>query len=102
MVSGTCRSYAGKRYKCAETNVWKKDVHGLTLLLLLDPFLINNLSKVDAKIHQKNAHQQTLNLMPKGVPKWSQNRCPKSSKNNSKTSNEKDQENHQKSCFSQE
>ena len=37
----------------------------------------------------------------KGVPKWNQNRHQNSSKINAKTGNEKDQENHQKSCFSE-
>ena len=36
-----------------------------------------------------------------GVPKWSQIRCQNSSTINAKTVNEKDQENHQNSCFSE-
>ena len=45
---------------------------------------------------------QNIKVDTKGVPKWSQNRCQNSSKINAKTSNEKDQENHQKTCFSEE
>ena len=44
---------------------------------------------------------QNIKFDAKGVPKWSQNRCQKSSKINAKTGNEKDQENHQQSCFSE-
>ena len=66
----------------------------------LGPFLIKMI-KIDATNHQKNDHPNIWNLMPKGVPKWSQNRCQNSSKINAKTGNEKDQENHQQSCLSE-
>ena len=58
-------------------------------------------SKIDSKNHKKNAHQKNMEFDAKGIPKWSQKRCQKSSKINAKNDNEKDQENHQKSCFSE-
>ena len=37
----------------------------------------------------------------KGIPKWKQKQCQKSFKFNAKAGNEKDQEKHQNSCFSE-
>ena len=48
-----------------------------------------------------NQSPQNIEFDAKVVPKWNQNRCPKSSKINAKTGNEKDQENHPKTCFSE-
>ena len=42
VASGTCRSYDGNRYKCAEKGCEKRDVRTLTVAGFLDPFLIKN------------------------------------------------------------
>ena len=58
----------------------------------------------DAKSIQKthrNKSPQNMELDTKGVPKENRNRCINSSKTNAKTGNEKHQENHQQSCFSE-
>jgi hypothetical protein len=44
---------------------------------------------------------QNMEFDAKGITKRNQKRCPNSLKINAKTCNEKDQENHQKSCFSE-
>jgi hypothetical protein len=42
-----------------------------------------------------------MNMDAKRLPKWSQNRCQNASKIYAKSGIEKDQENHEKSCFSE-
>ena len=49
----------------------------------------------------KKRARKNMEFDVKGVPKWNQNRCQNSSKVNAQTGNEKDQENHKKSCFSE-
>ena len=62
--------------------------------------------KVDQKSIQKfinkNDQQKTWNLMPKGSQNGAKFDAQTHSKINFKTGNGKDQENHQKSCFSEE
>jgi hypothetical protein len=53
------------------------------------------------KKSSKKRSPQNMKFDAKGIPKCSQNRCQNSSKINAKTGNEKDQENHQQSCFSE-
>ena len=57
--------------------------------------------KVDQKIDAKNDVEKHENNC-KRLPKWSRNRCQNASKINARTGIEKDQGNHQKSCFSEE
>jgi hypothetical protein len=57
---------------------------------------------VNKKIDAKNDVEKTLKNNCKRLPKWSRNRCPNASKINARTGIEKDQGNHQKSCFSEE
>ena len=57
--------------------------------------------QVDQKSMQKpmsNKHENNY----KRLPKWSRNRCQNASQINARTGIEKDQGNHQKSCFSEE
>ena len=97
IVSDTCRSYVGKRYTCAEKGCGKGPKREGTISLLFGTSLVlNRLKKSSKKRVQKNMEFDT-----KGVPKESRNRCQKSSKIKAKTGNGKDQENHQKSCFSE-
>ena len=49
----------------------------------------------------KKRSPKNMKFDAKGIPKWRPNRCQNSSKINAKTGNEKDQENYQKSCFSE-
>jgi hypothetical protein len=42
-----------------------------------------------------------MKFYAKRLPKWSQNRCQNSLKIDARTGIEKDQENHENSCFSQ-
>ena len=66
MVSGTCRSYVDKRYKCAEKGCEQKEG---TIANFLEQFLIRIQSQIDSKKHKKNDQQKTSNIMPKGIPK---------------------------------
>jgi hypothetical protein len=50
-------------------------------------------AKTDVEKHENNC---------KRLPKWNRNRCQNASKINARTGIEKDQGNHQKSCFSEE
>ena len=52
------------------------------------------------KYHPRNHQNKYMEFDTKEVPKWTQDRCQKSSKINAKTDNEKDYEHQQKSCFS--
>ena len=49
----------------------------------------------------KNRSRKNMENNAKRLPKWSRNRCQNSSKINAKTGIEKDQENHENSCFSE-
>ena len=64
-VSDTCRSYSCKRYKCAEKGIEKGGCRPRKQINCWTPFW----SKTDSKIHQKNDHPKTWNLMPKGFQK---------------------------------
>ena len=68
MISGTCRSYESKRYKCAE----KGRDPPPTVLLLLDPVLINNRLKTDSTNQIKKRSTKNMKIDAKGIPKWSQ------------------------------
>ena len=97
MVSGTCRSYNGKRYKCAEKGTEKRG--DLIFGSSFDKKTIKNLFKKQSlQISSKN-----MEFDAKGVPNWSQNRCPKSSKINATNDKKKHQEiiTHNKSWFSE-
>ena len=74
---------------------------GETNAISFGAILIKSRSKYYSKNHSKNDHQKNIEFDAKGVPKGSQNQCSNSSKNNAKTCNEKDHENHQNSCFSE-
>ena len=59
MVSGTCSSYVGKRYKCAEKGCEKKQKQEGTIGLPFGTSLVQNRSKFDSTNHQKNDHTKT-------------------------------------------
>jgi hypothetical protein len=49
----------------------------------------------------KNQSRKALKINAKRLPKWSQNRCQNASKIDARTGIEKDQENHENSCFTE-
>ena len=80
-VSGTCRSYKGKRYKCAEKGCETKVMHRQSFGAIYDQQSIKNQFKNSSP--KKSTDNMEFNA--KGIPKWSPNRYQKSSKNNAKT-----------------
>ena len=62
-----------------------------------EPFSIKNTIENSSK----NRSRKNMENNAKRLPKWSRNRCQNSSKINAKTGIEKDQENHENSCFSE-
>ena len=97
VVSGTCTSYNGKRYKCDEKGIEQRVIPRRLFGTIVDQKTINNLFKKSSK----KRSTKNIAFYVKGIPKWSQNRCQNTSNINAKTGNEKDYENHQKSCFSE-
>jgi len=49
----------------------------------------------------KNQSAKNMKFYAKRLPKWSRNRCQNASRIDARTGIEKDQENHEKSCFTE-
>jgi len=49
----------------------------------------------------KNPSPKNMKFDAKRLPKWSRNRCKNASRIDARTGIEKDQENHEKSCFTE-
>jgi hypothetical protein len=64
---------------------------------LLGPFSIKKTIK---KLY-KNRSPKNMKFDAKRLPKWSQNRCQNASRIDARPGIEKDQENHEKSCFTE-
>ncbi len=61
-ISGNCRYYVGKRYKCDETEKKK----GGSINVFWEPILVQNLEKMPSKIHSKIDREKTWKMKPKG------------------------------------
>ena len=92
MVSGTCRFYVSKRYKCAENNVKRGCAYAYPPLPFGFIFDQKSIKSLLTNSSQKRS-PKNIEFDTKGVPTWSQNQYQKSSKINAQTGNEKDYKN---------